>query len=82
MSRVYRWFLWWTTPKNPLWLPSESLAEGFRKVCATKLDGVDCRTGKPLTPQAPVYRYPTPDKPRLRARECVARWMRVMKKGA
>ncbi len=51
-----------------------SLPSLLRSVRLFKLDGV-----KEQTPQV---RYATPDRARLRAPECVRRWMRLMRRPA
>jgi hypothetical protein len=56
-----------------------SLPSLYRSVRANVLTGTH-PDGRPITDQAPVYRFPTPDKARLRAKECVRRFMKLMRR--
>lgn len=52
----------------------QSLPSLIRQVRQSQLDGVKDQT--------PVYRYPKADRSRLRAKECVRRFMQIMRRAS
>lgn len=67
-------------PRPKVHFAGRSLPALMRALCATRVEGVDCRTGQTLTGQKPRYRYPFPDTARLRAPEWVRRYLRVVRR--
>lgn len=45
--------VWWIGESNPFFFDGQSLPSLMRQVRAAKLEGTDCRTGRPLEEQTP-----------------------------
>jgi len=63
---------------NPYHFDGESLPSLIRSVVADVPTGIDCRTGQPLRKQRPIVKWAKADSTKVRCREFVRRYLKLI----